>query len=53
VTHYTSLQAYPPEHMKPNALRAGHYQTANGAYCFDFPWLRQSNKLPSHGGLPA
>jgi phytanoyl-CoA hydroxylase len=48
VTHYTSLAAYPSEHMKPDALKLGAYQTANGAYCFDFPWLVQTNKLPSH-----
>jgi phytanoyl-CoA hydroxylase len=48
VTHYTSLAAYPTEHMKPDALERGAYQSAHGAFCFDFPWLKQANKLPSH-----
>lgn len=48
VTHYTSLAAYPAEHMKPAALERKLYQAANGAYCFDFPWLIKTNKLPSH-----
>jgi hypothetical protein len=47
VTHYTSMRGYPAEHMKPDAMRAAHFLSAHGAYCFDFPWLRQTNKLPS------
>jgi phytanoyl-CoA hydroxylase len=37
VSHYTSLGAYPKDHMLPDALRAGAYTMLNGGYVFDHP----------------
>lgn len=47
VTHYTSLEAYPPPHMHKNALETGASVTENGGYSFDLPWLKNTLKLPS------
>jgi ectoine hydroxylase-related dioxygenase (phytanoyl-CoA dioxygenase family) len=47
VTHYTSLEAYPADHMKPNALETGAYFSQHGGYVFDHPWTTHPNKLPS------
>lgn len=42
VTHYTSLEAYPPAHMKPGALKEGHFLLENGGYVFDLPWIQDN-----------
>jgi len=47
VTHYTSLDAYPPMHMRPNALKTGDYYAENGGYAFHLPWLKSTARLPS------
>ncbi|WP_423679142.1 MULTISPECIES: phytanoyl-CoA dioxygenase family protein [unclassified Undibacterium] len=47
VTHFTSLDAYPPEHKHPSAKNGSGAVVENGGYCFDYPWLKQTNKLPS------
>lgn len=47
VTHYTSLQSYPPEHMKPDAIRSGWISKDNGGYVFEYPWLDHPRQLPS------
>jgi len=47
VTHYTSLTAYPREHMMPKALQKGHFITLNQGYAFDHPWEAESRRLPS------
>jgi ectoine hydroxylase-related dioxygenase (phytanoyl-CoA dioxygenase family) len=47
VTHYTSLEAYRPDHMKPDALTTGAYFSEHGGYAFDYPWLTHPAKLPS------
>jgi ectoine hydroxylase-related dioxygenase (phytanoyl-CoA dioxygenase family) len=47
VTHYTSLEAYRPDHMHPDALTTGAYHAENGGYAFDYPWLTHPAKLPS------
>jgi ectoine hydroxylase-related dioxygenase (phytanoyl-CoA dioxygenase family) len=47
VTHYTSLEAYRPDFMKPNALETGAYLSQYGGYAFDLPWVTSPNKLPS------
>ncbi len=49
VTHYTSLEGYPPAHMKPGALETGAYISENGGFAFDFPWLTSPARLPSWG----
>ncbi len=47
VTHYTSLGAYPKDHMRPTALQTGAYTTLNGGYVFDHPWVTDARQLPS------
>ena len=47
VTHYSSLQAYPKAHLKPEAPQAGYIHHANGGYVFEYSWLGQQNQLPS------
>jgi phytanoyl-CoA hydroxylase len=52
VTHYTSLDAYPPEHMRPDALERGLFTMLNGGYVFDHPWVDDARQLPSWSALP-
>jgi phytanoyl-CoA hydroxylase len=47
VTHYTSLEGYPPGHMKPGAMSNGAYICVNGGYAFELPWQESLRKLPS------
>lgn len=47
VTHYTSLQAYPPDHKKPGAPETGWISNDNGGYVFEYPWLHDPKQLPS------
>jgi phytanoyl-CoA hydroxylase len=53
VTHYTSLEAYPQDHMLPDALRTGAYTSLNGGYVFDHPWVNDERQLPSWQALSA
>ena len=46
-THYTSLEAYPPLHMKPRALETGAFVSAHGGYVFEYPWITNPRRLPS------
>ncbi len=52
VTHYTSLEAYPPAHMKPDAIQNGAYFSQYGGYAFDLPWITHQAKLPSWSAKP-
>ncbi len=52
VTHYAPLGSYPDLHMKPNAIAAGHCLHENGGYVFDFPWDKNTKRLPSREVLP-
>lgn len=46
VTHYTSLNGYPREHMRSD--RAGLFE--NGGFVFEYPWLSPNRaRLPSWG----
>lgn len=47
VTHYTSLEGYPPFHKKPDAIHGKGAVVENDGYCFEYPWIRSSKKLPS------
>ena len=48
VTHYTSLGAYPPLHMRPDAIAEGLCLTQNGGYSFELPWIpRDVRRLSS------
>ena len=47
VTHYTSLEAYPPAFKTKDAFERGAYFTQHGGYVFDFPWALNGPKLPS------
>lgn len=47
VTHYTSLNAYPKAHLKPEAPDAGWIARDNGGYVFEYSWLNALNQLPS------
>lgn len=47
VTHYTSLGAYPKEHMYPDALEKRRFTALNGGYVFDHPWVNDRRALPS------
>ena len=47
VTHFTSLDAYPPDFMKKNAVKAGECVERNGGYVFFYPWTIHPAKLPS------
>ena len=47
VTHYTSLNAYPKAHLKPEAPDAGWIARDNGGYVFEYSWLNDLNQLPS------
>lgn len=51
VSHYTSLGAYPPEHMMTAAIERGLYTQLNGGYVFDHPWVSQSRVLPSWSAI--
>ena len=44
VTHYTSLEGYPPAHRRPD----GSGLAENGGHAYDYPWLdAHRRKLPS------
>jgi phytanoyl-CoA hydroxylase len=47
VTHYTSLDAYPPAHLKPAAPEGGWIAREHGGYVFEYSWLSKQNQLPS------
>ena len=47
VTHYTSLESHPPGHKFPDARNGAGALVENGAYCFDYPWIKNPNRLPS------
>lgn len=47
VTHYTSLQAYPPHHLKPGAPKSGYISNAHGGYVFEYSWQHDLKQLPS------
>ncbi len=47
VTHYTSLGAYPPAHLKPQAPDRGWIAREHGGYVFEYSWLSNQNQLPS------
>lgn len=47
VTHYTSLTAYPPAHLKPGAPEAGVIARENGGYVFEHYWQDDLKQLPS------
>ncbi len=47
VTRFTSLDAYPAGHKHDSARHGKGAIVENGGYCFDYPWLKQTNKLPS------
>jgi phytanoyl-CoA hydroxylase len=47
VTHYTSLDGYPPAFKTKDAFERGDYFTQHGGYVFDFPWALNAPKLPS------
>lgn len=47
VTHYTSLGAYPPAHLKPGAPERGWIARENDGYVFEYSWLSDQNQLPS------
>lgn len=51
VTHYTSLDAYPGDFRKPDALARGAGVFRNGGYVFDYPWVVHPAKLPSWEAL--
>jgi hypothetical protein len=51
VTHYTSLDAYPPRHRFPDAFESGRYVALNGGYCFDWPWVTTTRRLPSYDAV--
>lgn len=51
VTHYAPLDAYPPLHMKPNAIKKGQCLSKNGGYVFEFPWYKDEKRLPSHDAM--
>ncbi len=53
VTHYTSLQAYPPLHMKPGAPALGAIHSAHGGHVLEYPWLTEVRQLPSSKVLVA
>lgn len=44
VTHYTSLNSYPDDFRVWNEDRC---LISNGGYCFEYPWVLNSPKLPS------
>ena len=52
VTHYAPLGSYPDLHMKSNAIAEGHCLHENGGYVFDFPWDKNTHRLPSQAVLP-
>jgi ectoine hydroxylase-related dioxygenase (phytanoyl-CoA dioxygenase family) len=45
VTHYTSLQGYPPAHRRAD----GAGVSAHGGFAYDYPWLCNPRQLPSGG----
>lgn len=47
VTHYTSLAAYPPAHLKPGAPHTGVIASENGGYVFEHSWQGDLRQLPS------
>ena len=47
VTHYTSLGAYPPAHLKPQTPDRGWIAREHGGYVFEYSWLSNQNQLPS------
>lgn len=47
VSHYTSLDAYPPGHQFPKAMKKKLYTKLNGGYVFDKPWVATEKTLPS------
>lgn len=47
VTHYTSLGAYPPAHLKPKTPERGWIAREHGGYVFEYSWLSDQNQLPS------
>lgn len=47
VTHYTSLEAYPPGHRQTGAPELGARFQAHGGYVFSYPWLVDPKQLPS------
>lgn len=47
VTHYTSLAAYPPAHLKPGTPERGWIAREHGGYVFEYSWLSGQNQLPS------
>jgi ectoine hydroxylase-related dioxygenase (phytanoyl-CoA dioxygenase family) len=51
VTHFTSLDAYPQDFMKKDALANGECVTRNGGYVFFYPWTTHPSKLPSWSAL--
>jgi phytanoyl-CoA hydroxylase len=51
VSHYTSLQAYPQDHMMPDALVRGACTSRHGGHVFDHPWVDDARQLPSWKAL--
>lgn len=50
VTHYTSLEGYPPAHRRPDESGLAE----NGGHAYDYPWLDTSRrKLPSQSRVRA
>jgi len=49
VTHYTSLDAYPPLHRHRHAKAGDGAVVESGGYAFEYPWLKSKRKLPSWG----
>jgi phytanoyl-CoA hydroxylase len=47
VTHFTCLDAYPRDFMKPGAIERGECIARDGGYVFFYPWVRHPAKLPS------
>jgi ectoine hydroxylase-related dioxygenase (phytanoyl-CoA dioxygenase family) len=47
VTHYSSLAAYPRDHLKPSAPARGFIHRAHGGYVFEHPWHDGLRQLPS------
>ncbi len=47
VTHYTSYEAYPRAHLKPEAPDGAWIARENGGYVFEYSWQNDLRQLPS------
>lgn len=47
VTHYTSLSAFPPDHLRPGAPESGVISAEHSGYVFEHPWQGELVQLPS------